>query len=410
MNPIKINYPELWQHIFEMKMIDCHNHLQTSAEYAKGQIQPLYSDEAGLDAIMQSVENFSHSEGAFRQEGLRVLCRKYAGTEIISRENLAMVRDVLQKRYYKLGGVEQMLDDANIAFVLNDPCGITIQEGFPTSRMNFKIRMDFFTDICSFEDILVIEEFAGFKIHSLNDLMDAAEKMIVEARKQGATVIKNVQAYFRDLRYINRTHHEAETDLHKILSETRFSGWGKYIRYSPEHMRGLNDFMVHYFCRLALKYDMTLGFHTGPSFHFTSGPRSLTELSGLLLQYPDVRFNLMHGSLPYYQEAAYIASRMPNVSIDLSWCHNLGSAVSLEALYYWLGFAPINRISGYGTDNMQIETIWWCSQLARKTTYQALARHIDEGRFTEDDATKIATMILYENPARIFKLNQESVR
>ena len=322
---------------------------------------------------------------------------------MISRENLLIAREALQKRYYREGGIEQMLDDAKITYVMNDPCGITIQPGFPAARMKFKIRMDFFTHICSFEDIQVIQEFTGSIIHSLDNLLEAAEKMIVEAKKQGATVIKNGQAYFRDLRFNSRTQHEAAQCLNKILSEDRYAAWDRYIRYSPDEMRCLSDFMVHYFCMLALKHNMTVAFHTGPVYHFTAGPRNLLELSNLFTLYPDVHFNLMHGNMPYYHDAAYIASRMHNVSIDLCWCHNLSTTYSLEALYFWLGLAPINRIIGYGTDSMQIENIWWCSQLARKTTYQALARHIDEGRFTEEDAVRIATMILFENPARIFK-------
>ncbi len=398
---ITIKYRDLWDHISTMKIVDSHNHLRDPEEYADGRIKPLFADESYLNVILNSLEEYSFSEGSFRNEGLSIICEQFAGDDTVTRQNLLKAREAIQKRYYKKGGFELMMDDAGIAYMLNDPCGITIPPVYPVNRMRFKIRMDFFTGICSYEDIKIIQDFTGSYIHTLDDLMEAAEKMLIEAKKQGATVIKNCQAYLRNLRFNNPIRSESEQCLNKVLGENKFAAWLRYTRYSPEEMRPLADFMIHYFCRLAAEHDMTVAFHTGPEYHFVIGPRNVLELGNLFKQYPEVRFNLMHGNLPNYQDAAYIANRMKNVSIDLCWCYNLSTTYSLEALYFWLGLAPINRIIGYGTDNNNIETIWWCSKLARKTVYQALARHIEEGRISESQAIRIATMMLYENPERI---------
>jgi len=85
-----------------------------------------------------------------------------------------------------------------------------------------------------------------------------------------------------------------------------------------------SDSLLMPYYRLALKYNIPVGIHTGsagpdhgcPNFREDMGNPMLMEK--LLMQLPDLRVWIMHAGAPYHEEAIAIMKSFPNVYTDIS--------------------------------------------------------------------------------------------
>jgi predicted TIM-barrel fold metal-dependent hydrolase len=125
------------------------------------------------------------------------------------------------------------------------------------------------------------------------------------------------------------------------------------------------------------------------------------DVFGLLHDHMDQPIILIHGGYPWMGEAAYIASILPFVYLDLSeflpW-DTLGIDRELEML---LGVVPTGKIL-YGSDEASEPEVFWLSaRMAREALERVLERSVERDYLTVPQAEGIGRGILAANTARL---------
>jgi hypothetical protein len=89
----------------------------------------------------------------------------------------------------------------------------------------------------------------------------------------------------------------------------------------------------------------------------------------------------------------------------MCWAHIISPNASVNALLEWLDTVPYNKISAFGGDYLFVEGVYGHLVLARENISRALALKVTEGLFSVEEAKKIAKLLFFDNPNRIFKLD-----
>jgi len=183
--------------------------------------------------------------------------------------------------------------------------------------------------------------------------------------------------------------------------EWRASGWPK-DRGAGKVVR---DYLLRATLRACRRHDRIMHLHCGggdPDI-VLAHVRPL-DAYGLLHDHMDQPIVLIHGGYPWLTEAAYIASILPFVYIDLSeflpWA-SLGADRELEML---LGAVPTSKLL-YGSDEAsEPEVFWIAARLAREALERVLDTGVERDLLTLDQALGVGRGVLAENTRRLHGL------
>jgi predicted TIM-barrel fold metal-dependent hydrolase len=167
--------------------------------------------------------------------------------------------------------------------------------------------------------------------------------------------------------------------------------------------------MMHFILGLANRRNLTFQYHTGIQEGFgnllpNSDPSLLTNL---FLEYPDVDFDLFHMGYPHQGIVAALSKNFQNVYIDMCWAHIISPEASINALTEWFDSVPINKISAFGGDYLFIDGVYGHQHMARANVCRALTKKVEEDVFDIERAKEISKMLFYDNPLKIFKLEDK---
>jgi predicted TIM-barrel fold metal-dependent hydrolase len=255
----------------------------------------------------------------------------------------------------------------------------------------------------SWTDIERIERESGIRITSFSRWLEAVETNVNRAVQEGSSILKNSLAYVRSLHYERATRAEAEEGFNRIFDTKHFPVWHQRPVITS---KAFQDYMFHFILDIANRKQLVLQIHTGiqegnGNHLANSNPEALTNL---FIRYPDVEFDIFHIGYPYEHVLTVLAKNFPNVYIDMCWSHIVSPNASIQALIEWVDTVPLNKISAFGGDLLFVDGVYGHQHLARQDVAKALAQKIDEGMFDVEQAGKIANMLLYDNPKRIFRL------
>ncbi|MBA7472253.1 Uronate isomerase [subsurface metagenome] len=248
-----------------------------------------------------------------------------------------------------------------------------------------------------------IERQSGIRITSFSRWLEATEAMIDNAYKLGVIALKNPLAYYRTLNYERVTLSQAEEGFNKIFKTKHIPDW--YER-TIETDKAFQDYMFHYILDIANKKNLILQIHTG----IQEGNGNIISnsnpglLSNLFLQYPDVTFDIFHMGYPYQNELTVLAKNYPNVYIDMCWAHIVSPNAAINSLIEWIETIPLNKISAFGGDRVFVDGVYGHLQIAKENVAKALSFKVSQGLFDGEEAKKIAKMLFYDNPLKIFRL------
>lgn len=254
-------------------------------------------------------------------------------------------------------------------------------------------------------DFAVLAEVAaatGVKICSFPDWLEGCEAFLTLQMSSGAVALKSGLAYFRSIRYERTDYREAEEAFNGLLSQRSLSRWNAEIRPGP----AFQDYMMHFILRFANSRSLAVQFHTGLQEGNGNqiGNSDPSLLTNLFLEYGDVSFDVFHIGYPYQHLLPALAKMFPNVYLDMCWAHIISPNASVSALTEWLDAVPANKISAFGGDYCFVDGVYGHQSMARQNVAKALAVKVGEGVFDMDWAKRVAQMLFYGNPARIFKL------
>jgi predicted TIM-barrel fold metal-dependent hydrolase len=149
---------------------------------------------------------------------------------------------------------------------------------------------------------------------------------------------------------------------------------------------------------------------TGVPVHIHSGggdPDSLVPharpagLFDLLKRHPHQPVLLIHAGWPWTDEAAFMASILPHVYLDLSIGIPWGSLAIDRLIETALGLAPPSKVL-YGSDEAsEPEVAWFAAHVAREALERVLATGVERRWLTPAQATGIGTDVLADNCRRL---------
>ncbi|MHB1134929.1 MAG: amidohydrolase family protein [Chloroflexota bacterium] len=296
---------------------------------------------------------------------------------------------------------------ANIAVSLNDTDATAAERSDPDLFAPVR-RMDDIVAIRSHGELRWLERQYGVAIHSLADLEQTIGLVVERAVEQGYVALKNALAYRRPIHFAKVTRHEAETVFNRLpnyvdeLRERQYPGLG----LGWEEARPLQDYMVHQFIRRAAEFHLPVQVHTG----LQEGDGNLLahshplQITNLLAEYPEVRFDIFHAGYPWTSEVAALGKNFANAYVDLCWVHIISPAVGARVLDEWLETVPGNKILAFGGDYRIVEGAYAHSVMARAVVSKVLAAKVDEGYFSLAQAQEMAQRILYDNAWELFRL------
>ena len=290
--------------------------------------------------------------------------------------------------------------------VLKDLCNIefsVLDNDLDHDKTFFRssVSVDSYILFKSWDFIDEIEEESGVDICCFDDYLAACEAMLDLALEQGAVTLKIHAAYRRTLYFEPVSHADAEKCFLEMLKHKPRSAW-ESSTILPD--KAFQDYMMHYILRYANRRGLTCQFHTGLQ---ESGENDITRtdpslMSNLFVMYPKVKFDLFHIGYPYQHVMAALGKMHTNVYLDMCWAHIISPAASMAALDDWLDSVPVNKIIGFGGDYHIIDAVYGHQLMARQNISKVLARKVEDGVYTLEEAKWMAKRILYDNGKELY--------
>jgi uncharacterized protein len=230
---------------------------------------------------------------------------------------------------------------------------------------------------------------------SFADFEAAFERRLDEAAADSLTVgYKSVIAYRTGLDVTDPVSAEAAAcyEAWQAAGWPKDRGPGKTVR----------DYCLHAALRAARRYDRVVHIHCGggdPDIVLTHARPQ--DIFPLLHDHMDQPIVLIHSGWPWLAEAAYIASIMPFVYLDLSeflpWA-SVGIDRELEIL---LGVAPSAKLL-YGSDEASEPEVFWVSaRLTREALERVLTRACERDHLGRVEARRVGLGIMGDNSKRL---------
>lgn len=283
--------------------------------------------------------------------------------------------------------IREMLVDARVG-------GLLVDDGFPLPRVpsdEFRSTIGGTTPVHRVARIETMILDVRDRAKDLAALEEAFDAELDRAAADSTTVAyKSIIAYRTGLDVVPADRDAAAA----AFTRWREDGW----KESREHAKPVRDYLLHRAAAAAQRHDRVLHIHTGdgdPDIVLARArPHDLLPFLKEHLAQPIV---LIHTGFPWTQVAAYIASQLPNVYLDLSvlipWA-SLGIEQHLTAL---LGTAPAGKLLYSSDEASEPEVIWIAARMGRRALERALADAIEREFITVQEAEALGRGILSEN-------------
>jgi len=414
--------------INSMKVVDTHEHLSSPEKYKKsGQLDFMmllfhYADDDIKSAGMSKqgfkklltdsltvIEKWlaikpyweASSNTAYNRAAL-LTADKLFGIKNLDETTVVELSDKIKKAYQTDWYNIVLKDKCNIEYVVVD--GEDRSFGDPKMFRYVKRFGEFFF-ATSPKKIKAIEKQQDYEIKTLDDFVSALSIAFHKAMDKDFVAVKVGIAYERSLFFEDVSKEKAEEVFTKIMALHKNDA----LQYNGSDIKPLQDYMMYRLLDLARATNTPVEFHTG----LQAGDGNIIEnsnpalLSNLFLKYRDVKFILFHGGYPFGGELATLAKNFRNVYLDMCWLYIISPSYSERYLHEWLETVPANKIMAFGGDFLNVEGVYGHLLFARQVVANVLIAKVKDGYFTENEALKIAQMILHDNAIQLLKLDQQ---
>jgi hypothetical protein len=197
-----------------------------------------------------------------------------------------------------------------------------------------------------------------------------------------------------------------------ITSPTQSEVTGAFVRWREDgfaetraHAKPVRDRLLRRTLEVAQKRGLPLHIHCGggdPEVALPHArPAGLFEFVSAAANAPIV---LIHAGWPWVEEAAFIASIMPVVYLDMSVMMPWASLAIDQKLEVLLGAVPTNKVM-YGSDEAsEPEVIWLSAHVGRRALTRVLSRAVQHEWMDANQALEVAVGVLAANALRLHGL------
>lgn len=197
-------------------------------------------------------------------------------------------------------------------------------------------------------------------------------------------------------------------------SETRaaFARWkSDGFSETRAHAKPVRDRLLRRTLEVARRLERPVHIHCGggdPEVALSHArPAGLFELISDFADHPIV---LIHSGWPWIEEAAFIASIMPSVFLDISVMMPWASLAIDQKLEVLLGAVPTNKVM-YGSDEAsEPEVIWLSARVARGALGRVLSRAVEHDWLDDEQASRIGVDVLGANALRLHGVGLDQSR
>jgi hypothetical protein len=223
---------------------------------------------------------------------------------------------------------------------------------------------------------------------SFDDLVNGVEAAATDAAADpNCVAYKSIVAYRTGLDVGDPTPDEARDGL----SRWREDDW----RESREHAKPVRDFLIRHTLAVARTNERPFHFHCGggdPDIDLEHA--TPVGLFPLLRDVQHQAVVLVHAGYPWIREAAYIASVLPNVYVEMSEQVPWGWGQVDWALETLLGAVPAAKVL-YGSDEAgDPESFWASALLTRAALGRVLSRFVDRDYLSFEQAERLGRLVL----------------
>jgi hypothetical protein len=438
------SYQEISKEIHKVRIIDSHEHLPSEQQRIRSEVDTLttlfrvYASSDLVSSGMAAEDLLRVIDPAIPLEDRWSIFTPF--WENVRHTGYARVLDIAIRDLYGVDGIHEdtylqlsrKMKEANqpglYRWILNERSGIDRCILDPIDELGRPVRMldvdrSLFFPVIHFNDFVMVNNIfdlrslshrVRFKIHCLSDLVKALEIDFKQVATS-AVGVKIALAYYRSIKFEKTTQSDAERSFNEIFTLQPLD-WkpnllpGTVLTYGPsmKEAKPLQDYMMHRVIQLASEYGLPVQIHTGLQEGFgnvisNSNPLDLTNL---IEEYSDVRFDIFHGGYPYIGELATLAKNFSNVYIDMCWLHAISPYRARCALSEWIETVPVNKIIGFGGDYSFVEGTYGHSVLARQNIAKVLSEKVDEGVMGIEDAKIVGRRLLRDNALNLFGLSE----
>jgi len=246
------------------------------------------------------------------------------------------------------------------------------------------------------------EQQFGIEVGSLEDycqLIDA----VFERYGPYAVAAKTQWAYNRELLVEFVSPERARAAFDTLRSDTA----------DAQARRAIEDYLFARCVTRATEHGLPVKLHTGYMAGTNRMPlrrvhENAIHVSGLLQQFPDTTFVLMHIGWPYDHEYLALAKHHSNAYIDLCWAWILAPRSTTDFLQAALTTVPSSKLLCFGGDFMTVESTVGHARLARNGLVSALAELIDGGWLEVAEAVEFVPRLMRDNARELFPDRQAS--
>jgi hypothetical protein len=438
-------FTNLLNHIMEMPVIDCHDHICGPDRDLKGSyVEPilmlispyLVSDMVSAGAHYEEIALLQRSD-ASTDEKWPVFNRLWNATE---HATFSQVVKIMLRKVYKIDKLTRhslddiakemkvhdhsyymkTLEDAGIKAVIADILMQMSWEGPVTDRYfgNHALKeflegkmalpdmwhpvfpLPYFHEFRHYEFINFVSSVSNSNVTSLKEYEEMVFNLIDRCKSHGVIALKDQSAYLRIISYDLPARSDAERIFNRILVDPR-------NQLSWSESKPLGDYLFHQYMRFASELHLPVQIHTG----YVAGDRNRVEkanaahLASVLELHSDVQFDLFHGNWPYMGDLLFLAKNYPNVFLDLCWSPVIDPLYTEELIKHAIMTVPHVKIHGFGGDFiLSPEYVVAHLELARSVIARALSDLVECDWLEEHDAMKIASDWLFNSPNRFYNL------
>jgi len=178
---------------------------------------------------------------------------------------------------------------------------------------------------------------------------------------------------------------------------------------APAERKALEDHLVRYCVARADEYHLPVKLHCGYYAGVDRMPlervrQNAGDVCGLLRDFPNARFVLMHIGYPYQDEYVALAKHYRNVYVDLCWAWIIAPRACVRFVKELLTAAPSNKLFTFGGDYANVENVVGHAAVARQGLCQALSELVDEGWLRPDDALALVEPLMRGNQRAAFPI------
>ena len=380
----------------------CHSYLETSQiltadEFARNAslaVQPDFLSTKPAPSEIQIQNSRNRLLEMYRKQPLFACLIRSLSTFLRCNADLETVVKARNTRAQDLDDyINGLFADARIR-------GLVVDGGYPPLREEDLKRFPVKT-VKVFRLETFINDLLG-RHSSFSELCSAYESGIREAVKgEKHVALKSIIAYRTGLRIRRVEPEEAKRDFRDAKEGRAELAW-----FGPKAKK-FRDFLFVKALEISIDLDVPMQVHTGVGDHDIMLDQCDPSLMYDLLKHEYLRYAtviLVHAGFPNSQNAAYMASVLPNVFLDFSLTIPFLNPTGHERLMEILQLAPSSKIM-YGSDGFNLpELIWLGAKVGKKTLGKCLQALVQEGLFDENEANLIAKRILFDNANELYGL------